>query len=142
MHERQGTGGTQSSGSVGSASPDRFHLDVSHPAQKNFRFLILQCGERAAERVLGPALRIGLCWIFEEAVESVEQFRRQLRHAEFAHQIRRFPHDEVVAMRQRLAQGFEASFFRLLAKRVESGDLFLETALAGHGWQFNRGVIA
>jgi hypothetical protein len=49
------------------------------------------------------ALRVGLYRIVEEAIESVPQFREQLCQAEFAHQIRRFPHEEVVALRQRLA---------------------------------------
>jgi hypothetical protein len=85
-------------------------------------------------------LWIGLCRILEEAVESVQEFWHQLRRTEVAHKVSRFRHDEIVAMCQRLAQWFFAVGFRLLAKPVESGDLFFEASLAGHAWQFNRRI--
>jgi hypothetical protein len=51
---------------------------------------------------------------------------------EVADEIRSFADDEVVAMLESLAQRCDAGFWRLLAESVESGDLFLEAALARH----------
>ena len=69
---------------------------------------MLERGERAAERVLGPALRVGLDRIVEEAIEGGRAVPESAcAMLEFAHQVGRFRHDEVIAMRQRLAQRFD-----------------------------------
>ena len=73
LHEGEGAGGAQSSRRVGLSAPDRFHLDVPHPAKKNSFILMFKGGKGAAERILGPALRIRLHRILKEAVERYQQ---------------------------------------------------------------------
>src|SRR5450631_459115 len=121
-----------------SGLPHRLHLDVPHPAQKNGFVLIFQGGERTAECILGPTLRIGLDRIIEEATKSCKQIRFQIRQTEFANQIRCLGHDEIVAMPQRAAQPFGTRLLRPLAKLIQSRELFFKAALSGHSWQFNR----
>src|SRR5579862_4378085 len=98
LYQREGTGGAQSSRCVGAPSPYRFHLDVPHPAQKKFRLLIFESGERPAEGILGPALRIPLDRILEESIKGQEQIGHQIGHPEIADEVCSFCHDEVVAV--------------------------------------------
>ena len=93
---------------------------------------MLERKQRAAERVLGPTLRIGLDGIVEETIEGGKHLREQWCHVEFANQVGGFRHDEVVAVRKSFAQRLGAKFFWLSAEGVERGDLIFEVALAGH----------
>src|ERR1700722_17418276 len=73
LHQGQGAGGAKGSGGVGTASPDRFELNVTHAAEKNGGVLMLECGQSAAQGIIGPGLRIGLDRVVEEALEGGKQ---------------------------------------------------------------------
>ena len=75
-----------------------------HAAQKDVGVLMLKRGQCPRNRDLGPTLRIALYRIFKKSVESGEQLWSQLRQAQLSHSIRRFGHQKVVTLRQRLAQ--------------------------------------
>ncbi len=70
LHQRQSAGGAQGSGGVGAASPHRFELNVVHAAEEDGSVLMLERGQRAAEGILGPALRIRLDRIVKKSLES------------------------------------------------------------------------
>src|SRR5438270_4004882 len=145
LHQRQGTGGAQGSSRVGLPSPNRFHLDVPHPAQKNLFVLIFKGGQRMAKRVLGPALWIGFRRLLEESIEGAQQIRRQLRNPKLANQISRLTHDEIVAISESLTKWRDAVFFSLLTECVQSSHLFFKTALASHASslaeELSRGLL-
>ena len=70
LHQGQGAGGAESAGGVGTASVGRLSLDVFHATEEDFRVLMFEGGERAAEGILGPALGVGLDGIVKEMVEG------------------------------------------------------------------------
>ena len=140
LHERQSAGRAQRARGVGSPSPHRLELDVPNAAEKGFGVLVLERCERAAERVLGPALRVALNRIVEKTIEGGQQLGTQLSQTEFANKVRRFGDDKVVPMFQRLAQWFYAGFRRLLPKAIQCGYVFLETPLAGHRGKCNAAL--
>ena len=80
-------------------------------------------GERPADRILGPALRIGLYRIVEAAVERSQQIWSQGLHIQVADQIGRLGYDEIVLVSERFAQGRDAGFVRLVAEQLQSGEL-------------------
>ena len=53
--------------------PGGFHLMMAQAAQEDVLVAAIETGQRAAQRVLRPALRIGLLGVDEEAVVSLEQ---------------------------------------------------------------------
>jgi len=112
-------------------------LDVLHAAKEDVRVLMLEGSEGAADRVLGPALRVGLYGIFKEAVKRGEQFGRQLSQLKLADQIGGFADNEVIAVSQCFAQSFQADFRRLLAEFVHGSQLLFELVLAGHKAECN-----
>ena len=100
-------------------------LDVPHAAQKNIGVLHFQGGEGTTQCVLGPALRIGLNRILEEAVESDEQFGIRGAMIEVTHKICGLGDEIVIAMRQCLAQRLYAGIRALLAKRIKGTQVAL-----------------
>lgn len=119
LHQRESAGAAQSSGGIGAASPDGLKLKVAHPPQEDCGILMLKCRERAAQRILRPALRIGLDRVREEPIECAQQFRHQFGEREFPDQVCRFRHHVVIAMGQRLAQRFDSLRGCLLPEGVE-----------------------
>jgi hypothetical protein len=53
------------------------------------------------------------------------------------HQVRSLGHYEIVAIAQRFSQRVDGGIGRLLAERVQGGELVFEFALAGHEEEFN-----
>ncbi len=70
-------------------------------------------------------------------VVGLQKVGCEFNHVKFADQVGSFGCDEVIAVIQRFAEGFDAQWFRSLAEGVEGGDLLLEGLLAGHGWECN-----
>ena len=122
--------------------PDRFGLDVMHAAQENRRVLVLEHGQRPADGILRPALRIGLDGILEETVEGEERRGKELIArgfcVELANQVSCLGDDEVVAILECLAQRCRAVFQRQASQPVEDGNLFFEAALPGHSRECNQ----
>jgi hypothetical protein len=113
-----------------------------HPEQKSFRILMLHGRERTADRILGPTLRVILFRTLEETVEGGQEVGDQLVEMEFARQISRFGHHEVVAIAQSFSQWVDPGVIRNCAERVQRGDLLFEFALSGHGcWQRSQSSI-
>src|SRR5208282_5889913 len=94
--------------------------------------LKLQGGQRPCQRILGPALRVGLNRVREETVESSKQLGDQRGQAELCHEVGGFGNNVVIAMRQQLAQGFEGSLRRALTQSFQGGKLVFNAALGGH----------
>src|SRR5258708_1779132 len=99
---------------------------------------MLERSESPAQRILRPALRIALRRVLKEAVECREQVRKHCGQLEFADEVRTFGDDEVVPLSERLAQRFYRGVARLLAKRIQSRELFFKLALAGHECSVSR----
>ncbi len=79
LHQGKGAGGAQSSGRIGLPTQTGSNWMWRIPAQKHSFVLQLETGQRTAEGVLGPALRIALHRIVEEAIEGGQQFGGQIR---------------------------------------------------------------
>ena len=77
--------------------------------------------ERAAQRILGPALWIALDRIREETVEGRQQIGSHFREREFADEIGGLGNNEVVAMIESFSQRPDRGGGRPLAKRIERG---------------------
>src|SRR5277367_6880206 len=90
LHQGQRTRGAESCSGVGSPSIRGFRLDVFHASKKDVCVLMLERSQGAADRVLGPALRIALHWISEEAIKSGQQIGSQLGELKLADEIRGF----------------------------------------------------
>jgi hypothetical protein len=52
-------------------------LNVAHAGEKEVVFLISKGGERFGKCILGPALWVRLCWIFEKSREGCSQIWHQ-----------------------------------------------------------------
>src|ERR1700716_769785 len=70
LHQSECAGAAQCACGIGAASPHGFQLDVAHAADKNGSVVILKRRQRPAQRILGPALWIGLDRVRKETVES------------------------------------------------------------------------
>ena len=132
LDEREGAGSAKGAGGVGASSVDGLELDVAHAAEKDVRLLKLKGSKRAADGVLGPALRVRFLRVFKEAVEGPEQFGRHVGESKRASQVGGLGHDEVVFVRQCFAERFSAGFLRGIAECIEGGELCFECLLAGH----------
>jgi hypothetical protein len=75
LDEGQSTRAAECSSGIGGSAPDWFKLDVPHARQEELLFLIFKGGECLGERILGPALRVRLCRIFEKSREGRSEIR-------------------------------------------------------------------
>lgn len=70
LDEGQGTRTAECSGGIRRSSPDWFELDVADTREEEFLFLIFKGGECLGESILGPALWVRLCLIFQKSREG------------------------------------------------------------------------
>jgi hypothetical protein len=142
LHQGQGARAAQCARCIFTASPHGLGLNMAYAAQENLGVLTLERGQRAADRVLRPALRISLDGIGEEAIEGCDEFRQQLGQTKFRRQVSGLGNDIVVAVSQRLAQRLNHRLRCLVFELVQSRELLIEAAFAGqsyasHQFQFH-----
>src|ERR1700757_3695740 len=100
LHQRQSAGSAERSRRVGLSSPNRFQLNMPHPAQEDVGLLQFEISEGTADGILGPTLRIGLFRVFKESVECLDQVWDKFMSIELPDQARRLRRDEVVLIRE------------------------------------------
>ena len=99
--ERVSAVGAQGAGGIGPAAPRGFELMMAQAAQENVLVAALEAGQRAAQRVLCPALGVGFLGIGEEAIEGGEEVGHEIGEAVVFRQTRGLGDDEVIAVRER-----------------------------------------
>ena len=105
---------------------------MPHSAQEKVDILIFEGSQRAADRVLGPALRIALHRIVKESIERRDDILGQRSYLQFTNEINRLAHHKIILVAERLPQRHNAHFLGLLTQRIERSKLFFKSALPGH----------
>ena len=127
--ERQGAGAAQSGGGILFPAPDGLHLDVAQTAEEGSGLAVLHGDQCLGNGVLGPTLRIARDGLFEEAVEGAQKVGEEVAELLFGGDLGGFGHDQVDAIGQGLAQGWDGVGGRGLAEAVQGFDfLFDQTA--------------
>src|SRR5262249_2112176 len=127
---RVGAVGAQRAGRVGNAAPHGLELMMPQPTQKYVLVAALEFGQRPAQSILGPALRVRLFRVREEAIESGEEFGDEIGEPVVLREARRFANNEVVAMGERFpdqSNGVRIKFTAL--QRVQRRHLLVESAM-------------
>ena len=102
----------QGSGRIRRTAPHRFQLVVAQAAQVSVLLAVLQLDERLRQRVLRPALRIGLLCVDEKTVECRQHLRQQREDFRIRNQLCGLGHQKVVAVGERLAQVLDCGCVR------------------------------
>ena len=132
LHEREGAGAAKGSGGVGGAAPDGFELDVPDAYEEEVGLLIFEGGEGLRDRVLGPALGIGLRGILEEAGEPGGKIGREGGKPVVEGKLCGLADDEAVAVSEsHCEQGF-GGFGSDVAKGLKRGEIGVEASILRH----------
>ena len=100
IDEGVGAVGSQGAGDIGLAAPYRLILVHAQTKHEKLRIGAAEVMEGLAERVLGPALRIFLCCVFEETREGGDELRERFAQIKIACQVSSLGDDEVIGVAQ------------------------------------------
>ena len=100
IDEGVGAVGSQGAGDIGLAAPYRLILVHAQTKHEKVRIGAAEVMEGIAERVLGPALRIFLCCVFEETREGGDELRERFAQIKIACQVSSLGDDEVIGVAQ------------------------------------------
>ncbi len=73
LDESERTLRAQSAGHVLYPTPDGFHLNVAETGEEDVRLVVTEFGQRLRDAKFGPALRVGLRGVVEEATEGGDE---------------------------------------------------------------------
>lgn len=132
LHQGEGADAAQGSGGVGGAAPDGLELMVPHAGEEEGGLLALEGRQSLGQGVLGPALRVGLDRVFEEAGEGLGQQRGERREAVMDGEVRGLGYEEVVAECEGFGELGRGKARLDAAEGFECGQFVVEAALGGH----------